>query len=71
VDSEIYICSIEVLNAFQENFMYNSIRDDFMKELLFSEIKEEAIHVYEAENDELCMRIKNPRLFYVAVQLLL
>lgn len=32
------MCSRDVLKSFEENFMFAEIKDDFMKEILTSEI---------------------------------
>lgn len=42
-----------------------------MREILYSEIKEEAIHIHEVPQTQISLRIKNPRLMYIASQLLL
>lgn len=62
----IYICSPEVLTSFQENFMFHNIKDDFLKEMLHSEIKEEKIHIYTIQNQENAMRVLNPNFYYQA-----
>jgi hypothetical protein len=41
------------------------MKDDFMKEMISSEIKEEALHIYETPYNEISLRIKNPRLYYI------
>lgn len=46
VDAQVYVCSTDVLKAFQENFTFNSFRDDFIKEILTAEINEERISSY-------------------------
>ena len=47
IDSGITIASIELLNYFSENFDFHTFRDDFLKDLLSSEINDDqvAIHV--------------------------
>ncbi|KAL4440778.1 hypothetical protein ABPG74_013759 [Tetrahymena malaccensis] len=64
LDNQIYICSLDVLKAFQENFTFNSFREDFMKELLTAEINEEKISSYIVSDSEYSLRASDPRLYY-------
>ena len=42
-----------------------------MKEIIFSEIKEEALHLYETPKNQISIRIRTPRMYYVACMLIL
>lgn len=46
IESGIYICARDVLKSFQENFLFSELKDDFIREMLTSEIQEEKIHIY-------------------------
>lgn len=64
VDPQIYVCSTDVLKAFQENFTFNSFREDFVKEILTAEINEEKISSYIVPDAEFVMHASDPRLYY-------
>jgi len=64
LDLSVYICSLDVLKAFKENFTFHSLRNDFIKEMLTSEINEEKIFVHVASDTEYGARVLNPCTYY-------
>lgn len=60
VDCGLSICSLDVLNYFNENFDFHSERDDFLKDLLSSEISEDKIILYKLPSDIFFENIDNP-----------
>lgn len=63
-DCQVDICSVEVLALFTENFDYQSIRCDFIKGVLQSEILSSKIYTYLLSSTEYCIRIRSPRLYH-------
>jgi hypothetical protein len=61
VDSEVSICSREVLNYFTDNFDYTSLYDDFINQIQSSEIIDDRIIAYEV--DGYYARIFDPRTY--------
>jgi hypothetical protein len=60
-----------MLNVLPFHFIFQNIKDDFMREILNSEIKEERFHLYQAPITQFSIRIRTPKLYYNAMQLLL
>ena len=65
-DCGLSICSIDVLNFFNENFDFHSERDDFLKDLLTSEISEDKIIVYKVPPETFFEKIDNPYALFRA-----
>ena len=62
-DAGIDICGAEMLNIFTENFDYHSIRNDFYKNMLVSEIYTDTFYLYEVSRDEYLGLIRNPESY--------
>ncbi len=59
------MCSYEVLKNFEQKLEHCSFRNDFIKDILTSELEEERIYVYFAKPHEFCARIHDPRIYYL------
>eukprot|EP00347_Sterkiella_histriomuscorum_P009530 403340855 len=66
VDSEISICSRDVLNYFTDNFDYENLNDDFINQIQSSEIIEDRIIAYEMNG--YFARILDPRTYAEVTQ---
>ena len=62
-DSGIDICGPEILNILTENFDYHSIRGDFYKNILTSEIYTDTFYMYEVSRDDYIGLIRNPESY--------
>ena len=67
VDSEISICSKEVLNDFTDNFDYESLNDDFINQIQASEVIFDRIMAYEIK-DGYYARVVDPRTYGAITQ---
>ena len=61
VDSEISVCSRDVLNYFTDNFDYETLHDDFINQIQSSEIIEDRIMAFEVSG--YFARILDPRTY--------
>jgi translation initiation factor eIF-2B subunit epsilon len=58
-DSFIDICNGEILNRFDENFDHQSMRDDFIKHSIVSDIYTDTFYLYELTTEDYVGVIKN------------
>lgn len=63
MDTEINICSRDLLNHFTENFDYVSLYDDFINSLQASEITDDKIIAYELHASAYFARVIDPRTY--------
>lgn len=59
MESFIEICSPDVINSFVDNFDYQTIRDDLIKNVIASDIYFDKFHFYEIKKNEYTSVIKN------------
>ncbi|KAM3145582.1 hypothetical protein pb186bvf_002356 [Paramecium bursaria] len=68
VESGIYVCSRDVLKSFQENQLFIDLKEDFMKEMLNSDIQEEKISIYITKQNEISQKLNTPYGYYLGLQ---
>lgn len=68
LDTDIAICSRDVLSRFTEDFDYNSLYDDFINSLQASEINSEKIIAFELESTTYFARVTDPRTYAAITQ---
>ncbi|KAI9142814.1 nucleotide-diphospho-sugar transferase [Paraphysoderma sedebokerense] len=64
IDTQIDICSIDVLALFSENFDYQDIRKDFVKGILESDLLGKSMYCHVIA-DEYAARVKNTQIYDV------
>lgn len=62
-DSCICVCSPDILNIFNENIDFHSIRDSFIKNIIYSEIYFDTFYIYELTRDDYIGLIRNPESY--------
>jgi translation initiation factor eIF-2B subunit epsilon len=68
VDTEISVCSKDVLNRFTENFDYNDLYDNFINSLQASEITDDRIIAFELDSTCYYARVTDPRTYAAITQ---
>lgn len=68
VDSEIAICSRDVLNFFTDNFDCTDLYDDYINEIQSSEIIDDRILAYEMDGGSYYARVLDPRTYGAITQ---
>ena len=63
-DCGLSVCSLDVLNFFHENFDFHNERDDFLKDVLSSEISEDKIIIHIQPTDLFFEKVNNPYRLY-------
>lgn len=70
-DAGISVCSVEYLAYFSENFDFHSERDDFLKDLLSSEINDDNVALHILDHGVFHKRVLNPFELYRATSLII
>ena len=63
IDTEINICAAEVIGYFDENFDYETLKSDFINNLLESEIVEDKMHYHEIKGSGYYALVNDPRVY--------
>lgn len=71
VDAGISVCSVEYLSYFSENFDFHNERDDFLKDLLSSEINDDNVALHILDHGIFHKRVVNPFELYRATSLII
>lgn len=70
-DAGVFVCSLEFLSYFSENFDFHSLRDDFLKDLLSSEINDDNVALQILDHTIYHKRVLSPFDLFRASNLLL
>ena len=63
VDCEIDICSPEILRHFSDSFSDKSLKDEFINNLIESEIISDEVYMYEVPDSAYFSRIRSPKAY--------